>query len=74
MMSEGLPMEKDFQTVLLLDTYAGLLTEKQRRLCDMYYNQDFSLTEIAEIGMLMTSGKRSGDEAAAAAKTPAGIP
>ena len=42
-------MEKDFDTVLLLDTYAGLLTEKQRRLCDMYYNQDFSLAEIAEI-------------------------
>jgi predicted DNA-binding protein YlxM (UPF0122 family) len=42
-------MEKDFRTVLLLDTYAGLLTEKQRRLCDMYYNHDFSLAEIAEI-------------------------
>lgn len=42
-------MEKDFDTVLLLDSYAGLLTQKQQRLCDMYYNQDYSLAEIAEI-------------------------
>jgi predicted DNA-binding protein YlxM (UPF0122 family) len=42
-------VEKDFETVVLLDMYAGLLTEKQRRLCDMYYNQDYSLAEIAEL-------------------------
>ncbi len=42
-------MEKDFDTVLLLDTYAALLTEKQQRLCDMYYNQDYSLAEIAQL-------------------------
>jgi predicted DNA-binding protein YlxM (UPF0122 family) len=42
-------LEKDFDTVLLLDTYAGLLTQKQLRLCDMYYNQDYSLAEIAQI-------------------------
>ncbi len=42
-------MEKDFDTVLLFDTYSGLLTQKQQRLCDMYYNQDYSLSEIAEI-------------------------
>ncbi len=42
-------MEKDFDTVLLLDTYASLLTDKQQRLCDMYYNQDYSLAEIAQI-------------------------
>ncbi len=42
-------MEKDFETVLLLDTYGLLLTEKQQRLCDMYYNQDYSLAEIAQI-------------------------
>lgn len=42
-------MEKDFDTVLLLDSYAVLLTQKQQRLCDMYYNQDYSLAEIAEI-------------------------
>ncbi len=42
-------LEKDLTTVLLLDTYGGLLTDKQQRLCDMYYNQDFSLAEIAQI-------------------------
>lgn len=42
-------MEKDFDTVLLLDTYATLLTEKQQRLCDMYYNMDYSLAEIAKL-------------------------
>lgn len=53
-------MEKDFGTVLLLDTYAGLLTEKQRRLCDMYYNQDFSLAEIAEIENITRQAVRDG--------------
>ena len=53
-------MEKDFKTVLLLDTYAGLLTEKQRRLCDMYYNQDFSLAEIAEIENTTRQAVRDG--------------
>jgi predicted DNA-binding protein YlxM (UPF0122 family) len=53
-------MEKDFETVLLLDTYAGLLTEKQRRLCDMYYNQDFSLAEIAEIENTTRQAARDG--------------
>jgi len=42
-------MEKDFETVLLFDIYASLLTDKQQRLCDMYYNQDYSLAEIADI-------------------------
>jgi uncharacterized protein len=53
-------LEKDFKTVLLFDIYSGLLTEKQYRLCDMYYNQDFSLSEIAEIENSTRQAARDG--------------
>ena len=53
-------MEKDFETVLLFDIYASLLTDKQQRLCDMYYNQDYSLAEIADIEHTSRQAVRDG--------------
>ena len=39
--------EKLREMSLLLDFYQGLLSERQRELCDYYYNDDLSHTEIA---------------------------
>lgn len=41
-------MAKDLSMVMLFDFYGGLLTEKQASALDGYYNQDLSLSEIAD--------------------------
>jgi len=41
-------MEKDLRPGWMLDFYGGFLTDKQKKLLDLYYNQDYSLAEIAE--------------------------
>jgi len=42
-------MEKLAKMALLVDFYGPLLTEKQRNVWDLHYQQDLSLTEIAEV-------------------------
>ncbi len=40
-------MKKKLDTGYLLDFYGPLLTKRQREALDMYYNMDYSLSEIA---------------------------
>jgi len=43
-------MEADrWNITLLLDYYGGTLTDKQREYLELYYNEDLSLSEIAEL-------------------------
>ena len=51
-------MSKDFNRAVLLDFYGDVLTEKQRDVVDLYYNEDMSLGEIAEHSGITRQGVR----------------
>ena len=51
-------MSKNLEISVLLDYYGGMLTDKQRDVIDLYYNQDLSLAEIAEHEKISRQGVR----------------
>lgn len=51
-------MAKNLEISLLLDFYGDMLTEKQREVIEYYYNDDLSLSEIAENEGITRQGVR----------------
>ena len=52
--------EKNLAISDLLDTYSAVLSDRHRELLDYYYNQDLSLSEIAELVGISRQGVRDG--------------
>ena len=50
--------DKTLNMTLLFDFFGDLLTEKQREYFDLYYNEDLSLSEIAENAGISRQGVR----------------
>ena len=51
-------MSKDLNVALLLDFYGEMLTDKQRDVIELYYEEDLSLGEIAETQKITRQGVR----------------
>ena len=50
--------EKNLEINYLLDFYGEVLSERKRTVLEMYYNEDLSLTEIAEHAGISRQGVR----------------
>ncbi len=50
--------EKDMSIPYLADLYGNVLSDRKRELLDYYYNEDYSLAEIAEITGISRQGIR----------------
>ena len=50
--------QKDMRVSLLLDFYGELLSERRREIMEMYFNEDFSLSEIADETGISRQGVR----------------
>ena len=42
-------MDKNVEMLLLMDFYGSLLTDRQREIMNLYYEDNLSLTEIADM-------------------------
>ena len=51
-------MPKDLGVSQLLQVYGGLLPEKQKLLCELYFDEDLSLSEISENEGITRQGVR----------------
>ena len=51
-------MSKNLNITLLADFYGNFLTQKQREVIEMYYNDDLSLAEIAQHTGISRQGVR----------------
>ena len=51
-------MAKNLEIALLLDFYGDMLTERQRDMVELYYNEDLSLAEIATHSGITRQGVR----------------
>lgn len=51
-------MAKNLAISMLLDFYGEMLTEKQKEVVSLYYNEDLSLAEIAQIAQITRQGVR----------------
>ena len=51
-------MAKNLEIALLFDFYGDMLTEKQRDVVELYYDNDLSLSEIAENEGITRQGVR----------------